>query len=516
MTAAPSRTWPKHAFRVASLVVPSWLAWYVAFSAAHPDALTSAVKLALGPLWILLAGALVLRTVGILSARRHEAPILTQIDVLTSSGSALAWLSAFAIIGAVGLGWASLAVVGLLGTALFHIVVLFTFVALRGPDPMRAASISRRFVPEVVTEGDTVVEELRFAGARIPIGFRLFASGRLGPRWAMTRHVLDAAESGAEVVLESEIGPAIRGDYDAAPIAVWLQDTFGLCRSIRVPVGAAHLTVLPRLRKAEKTAPLLERGQGPRAPRPTPRLPTEGHYNLREYQQGDDVRRIHWVRSLAAGELIVRLPDEIPPDRPHVRLVLDTFFPEAPALACNAPSEMLDSIVGVWLAVARALAESGSRVTLVTAMRHQGSLMKARQELTLRDPAAALRLGAKVSWQSGMMVDELLTDEATFVVSRAVLVPPAPHAKVRWIVVFPTGIAPDQPWRFQSGARLPYPMGSSENRWSHRRREESRLALARRDRARLLAMRPDVARPPLGSFFVVPTLEGAIRLEPAR
>ena len=197
MTTVASRTWPKHAFRVATLVVPSWLAWYVAFTAAHPSELTSAVRLALGPLWVLFVGALMLRTIKIVWDGRRETPILTQLDVLTSSGSALAWLSAFAIIGAVWLGWASLAVVGLLGTALFHIVVLFTFFAVRGGDPMRAASISRRFVPEVVTEGDPVIEELRFAGARIPLGFRLFASGRLGPRWAMTRHVLDAAESGA-------------------------------------------------------------------------------------------------------------------------------------------------------------------------------------------------------------------------------------------------------------------------------------------------------------------------------
>ena len=320
MTQVALRSWPKHVFRISTLVVPSWLAWYVAFSAAHPGDLTLAVKLALGPLWVLLAGALLLRTIGVLMSRREPAApsALAQIDVLTSSGSALAWLSAFGIMGAVWLGWASLAVVGLLGTGLFHVVVLLTFVALRGRDPMRRASISRKFVPEVVTEGDAVTEELRFAGARIPIGFRLFVTGRVGPRWATSRHVLDASESGGEVVLESDVGPAIRGEHEAEPVEVWLQDTFGLCRSLRVPVGAAHhLTVLPRLRATEKTMPLLDLGQGARAPRPASRAPTEGSFRLREYQQGDDVRRIHWFRSLAARELIVRLPDELPPDRPR-------------------------------------------------------------------------------------------------------------------------------------------------------------------------------------------------------
>ena len=114
------------------------------------------------------------------------------------------------------------------------------------------------------------------------------------------------------------------------------------------------------------------------------------------------------------------------------------------------------------------------------------------------------------------MVDELLTDEATFVVSRAVLVQPPPHGKARWIVVLPTGISPDPPWLLTSGARLPYPMGSSDNRWSHRRRDESRLALARRDRLRVLGTRADVARPPAGSFYVVPNRDGAFRLEAVR
>jgi uncharacterized protein (DUF58 family) len=510
-----ARTWPKHLFRIATLLAPSALAWGLAFWAADPGDLNDVVAFTLGPLWLLLAVGLLLRIIGVVRGR-HRVPgrsMLAQIDVLTSSGATLAWTSAFAIMGAVWLGWASLAVVGLLGTGLFHVVVLLTFVAVRGGDPMRGASITRRFVPEVVTEGDDVIEELRFSGPRIPLGFRLFVNGRVGPRWAMSRHVLESSESGAEVVLESEVGPAVRGDHDAEPLSIWLQDTFGLCRSIRVPAGAAHLTVVPRLRvTADEIAPLLDRGTGPQEPRPASRLPTEGSSRLREYQQGDDVRRIHWVRSLAARELIVRLPDELPPDRPHVRLVLDTFFPEAHAFACDAPSEMLDWLVNVWLAVGRALAESGTRVTLVTAVGQGAALTKARHELSLRSPTPALRLGAQVAWQDRMMVDELLTDEATFVVSRAILARPPAGGKVRWIVVLPTGVSSEPPWVFPSTARLPYPMGSSDNRWSHRRQVETRRLLAHRDRARVLSIRADVAYPPPGSFLAVPR-DGVIRLE---
>jgi uncharacterized protein (DUF58 family) len=519
MSSSP-RGWPKHLFRIASLVVPSWGAWYVTYSAAHAGDLIDGVALALGGLWLVVTNALIVRSIVVMFARRRDGAAraqsrLAQIDVLTSAGSALAWSSALAIMGAVWIGWASLAVVGLLGTGLLDAVVLLSFVALRGADPMRGATLSRRFVPAVVTEGDAVNEELRFADTRIHLGFRLFVSGRVGPRFATSRHVLEAGESRAEVVLESEIGPAVRGEHDAEPLEVWLQDMFGLCRSVRVPMGAARLTVLPRLRDAEKTVPLLDRGQGPRAPRPASRMPTEGHFHLREYQQGDDVRRIHWMRSVASRELVVRLPDEIPPDRPRVRLILDTFFPEADALACDAPSELLDSMVSVWLAAGKALVEAGARVTLAVAVPRGDSFAVARHDLMLHAPDPALRIGAQVCWQSRIPLDELFTDEATYVVSRAVLASPLEQGKVRWIVVFPSALSPEPPWP-SSGARLRFPMGSAENRWSLRRREETRAGLARRDRARVLGMRGDIVRPLPGSFFVVPGPDGAIRIEATR
>ncbi|MBX3189634.1 MAG: DUF58 domain-containing protein [Labilithrix sp.] len=510
------RSWPKRAFRIATLVAPTWLAWAVAFSAPPSSGLFHAVTWALAPLWALIALVLVVRAFVLFFAGERDA--LAQVDVLTGGGSALAWLSSVAIMSAVWLGWPSLAVVGLFGTAIFHVVVLLTFFAARGVDPVNGASITRRFSPEVVTEGDGVIEELRFAGARIPIGFRLFASGRVGPRWATSRHVLEAAESGAEVVVESEIGPAVRGEHEAELVEVWLEDIFGLCRSMRARVAPARMSVLPRGVVAEKTAPLLDRGQGPRAPRAATRLPTEGSFHLREYEPGDDVRRIHWVRSLAAGELVVRLPDEIPPDRPHVRLVLDTYFPEAHAFACETPGEQLDWLVNVWLAVGRSLVESGARVTLVTAIASGANVEPIRRELT-RAPTsidAARRIAAKVTWQGRLLVSQLLTDEATLVVSRAVVATPPENANVRWIVAMPTNTT-EQRWTLPSEVRFAFPMGSSENRWSERRREVERIATARRDHTRaLVAMRTDIARPPPGSFLATPTAQGTVRLEEIR
>jgi hypothetical protein len=297
---------------------------------------------------------------------------------------------------------------------------------------------------------------------------------------------------------------------------VWLEDTFGICRSVRVEVRGAHLTVLPRVRETEKASAPLDHGDGPRAPRRVFQLPTEGLFQLREYQQGDDVRRIHWVRSLAARELVVRLPDELPPDRPRVRLVLDTFFPEAFAFHCDAPSELLDAMVGVWLAIGRTLAESGTRVTLVTTIpQGEGAYAKARQELSRRAFGPALRLGAQVTWQNRILVDELLTDEATLVVSRAMLARPR-EGNVRWVAVVPGENATSPVLQLPSDAILPHPMGSADNRWSRSREEGNRIARLRTEHARALLLMHGVGRPLPGSFLARLDEGRTVRLEALR
>jgi len=516
--APPSRA-PIQVFRILSLVVPSALAWEVTFSAEQPTRLIEAVKYALGPLWILVAAALLFRCVDALRkrARSPEAgagTLLDQIDVLTASGSSLVWLGAGAIMASVWIGWASLAVVGLMGLGLVQIMVVWTQLVAGGTDPWRRASVSRRFVPESAAEGAQVIEELSFDGTRIPLGFRLFAAGRVGPRWPTSRYVVSGAESGGEVVLESDVSPALRGDHQAEPMEIWLQDVLGLCRTARVRAAEAKLTVVPRPRPVDGAAALLGKSGSDRLPRPTVNLPTEGSLRLREYQPGDDARRIHWVRSLTSREIVVRLPDERSPDQPAVKLVLDTFLPGTEGLTCAAPSELLDALVEVWLGVGRALVESGARVTLVTAAARGDAMVPARQHLGARADGPALRLGAQVRWQETLPVEALLGKEATIVVScrRAPLL--ADHGPVRWILV------PEAVWtlvaqpKVRAGVTtLPHPMGSADNRWSRRRRERLRSERARRDQSRFVRLCEDCNLERAGSFVARPAARARIRLE---
>ncbi|MBX3229474.1 MAG: DUF58 domain-containing protein [Labilithrix sp.] len=510
----------KRTFRIASLFVPQMLAWIVALNAPHRDELTRAVSLALGPIWMAMAGALLLRTIALVVAQRKDPDaaridVAERVDVLTSSGAALAWFSSFAVMGAVSIGWASLGVIGVLGTGVLDLVVLYALAVLGNGDPIRGGVVTRKLTPESVTEGDDVIEEIAFSDVRIPIGYRLFVTGRVGPRWATSRHVLEATDSESDVVLESEVGPAVRGEHDAEPLEVWLEDTFGLCRSAIGHVAPARVTVLPKVRSVDKKQALLGEGLGARVAKPKKRLPTEGNMDLREYRQGDDVRRIHWQRSLATGQVVVRVPDEIPPDRPKVRLVLDTYFPDAFALSCDAPAETLDALVAVWLGVARALVEKGVRVTLVTAAHQNGQVIPKRLEMTRRSAAQAQALGAHVTWQGAIQTHELFTDEATFVVSHGVHCFPPNDPKFKWIVVVPGEVTVPM-WTLPPAGRAPFPLGHPENRWSHRTEEVRKIAIARMDHERAMrAMHTNVAPPPPGSFIAVPAGD-EIRLEAVR
>jgi hypothetical protein len=478
---------PLQVFRVASLVLPTALAWEVASMTLHRTSLDGALAHTLGPLWLATMGALVVRGIDARVrrvGRQDRVPWYDAIDVLTATGSSVAWTGALAVLGSVSIGWASLSLVGLFGLCVLHVVALWTLLRAGGDDPWRRASLSRGFGAATLVEGEAVTEEVRLAGPRIPAGFRLFASGRVGPRWPTSRYVVDASDCGGEVILESDLGPAVRGTHDAEPLEVWLQDVLGLCHSPRVAEGAARLTVLPAPAYVEGSRQLLDLGGHDDEPRPASRLPTQGSLGLREYQIGDDVRRIHWLRSLTAQQIVVRLPDELPPDQPAVRLVLDTFHhelaPTSEPLTCRAPDELLDGLVRVWLGIGRELVARGVRVTAIATVSQDGETAPLRRPLHRRALAQVQRLGARVEWQRVVRPEDLLDDGPSIVVSHRLPTSDAESA-ARWVVV--PGVlwtAKPGPEVQQSTLVLPHPAGSADNR---RSRRSHASAERRRERA---------------------------------
>ena len=113
-----------------------------------------------------------------------------------------------------------------------------------------------------------------------------------------------------------------RGIFDLGPMEIHLEDPFGLAASAKPAAPRTRLTVYPRV---DVVPPLpMTRGNDPHAgaDHPTALAASgEDFYALREYQVGDDLRRVHWKASARLDELMIR--QEEMPWQGRVTVLLD-------------------------------------------------------------------------------------------------------------------------------------------------------------------------------------------------
>ena len=103
-----------------------------------------------------------------------------------------------------------------------------------------------------------------------------------------------------------------RGIFDLGPMELHLEDPFGLAASSHLAAPATRLTVYPRV---DAVPPLpMTRGNDPHAGADHPTALAaagEDFYALREYEVGDDLRRVHWKATARLDELMIR-QEEMP------------------------------------------------------------------------------------------------------------------------------------------------------------------------------------------------------------
>jgi uncharacterized protein (DUF58 family) len=471
------RSWRLIALAAPSLIVP--------LVAQGTNALSYGVCIALAVLWLMLAIVLLVRFGTALheQMRSSEATSpLDRIDVLTASGAAMMSTGLVALIGSAWTGWASLGVIGVLGVGTVSLSALWTAIVAAGNGLWRRAEVTCSVLPEMATEGDPLREEIVIRSLAIPPGMRLFVMGRAQRHGAVSRYVVDGDVG--ELKLESELGLALRGEHKAPPLAMWFGDVMGLTRTAVVHRAPAAFTVVPRSVPVDGTQRLLGEGGDDDRALPAHKMPTEGTFRIRTYVPGDDARRIHWVRSLQQDQLIVRLPDEIPPADPDVRLVLDNEMFGTDALTCRAPDEMLDVLVRVWLGIGKALAAQGTRVTLVAALRDGEAVTLHERKLHARSTQTAMRFGSRIGWQSQIALERLVGDRR----DKQVIISARPRrvasADIKWVVV------PESAWTMpepglpaESATRHSYPIGAPENRNDRRLRERALATTRFQDRA---------------------------------
>lgn len=159
-----------------------------------------------------------------------------------------------------------------------------------------------------------------------------------------------------------DLAGTTRGVFEIGPLAVILDDPFGLARSRQETGPVDRLTVVPALvdLPATRLAPAWE-GVGENRPRSFA-LGNAADVAVRDYRTGDDLRRVHWRSTARTGELMVRREEQ--PAQSRATLLLDNRSRAHRGTRVDSSLEVAISAVG---SIAVHLARSGYQVRLITA-----------------------------------------------------------------------------------------------------------------------------------------------------
>jgi uncharacterized protein (DUF58 family) len=136
------------------------------------------------------------------------------------------------------------------------------------------------------------------------------------------RFALRGVEPGGVRETSVELTPARRGRYEIGPVEIAIVDPFALAQVREQSVAKTRLLVHPRIDPL-----VLPRDLGDRKSLAlsTLRQPTgargEDFYTLREYIEGDDLRKIHWPSTAKRGRYMIR--QEETPWQTRATIVLD-------------------------------------------------------------------------------------------------------------------------------------------------------------------------------------------------
>src|SRR5580765_842431 len=212
----------------------------------------------------------------------------------------------------------------------------------------------RRTSPTMPVEGDDVPikVELELESALAPAGITLVEEyAKLGARRTQLRR--DGRHLWARYVLQS----VPRGRYRIEDVAVVVEDPFGLERREPRVSEAASLVVYPRLVELDRL--FSESGAHARDGRRLLLRRPSGYdlHSVRDYVEGDSLRKVHWRSTARRGNLMVKELEDSPRD--DVAVVLDAWR--------GCPRPVLDVAVRAAGSILQTYARRSRRVAFVLA-----------------------------------------------------------------------------------------------------------------------------------------------------
>lgn len=192
------------------------------------------------------------------------------------------------------------------------------------------------------------------------------------------RFVIPAMDPQERRTMQYAVRAHTRGVHRLGPLGVRVKDPFGLTTRAAAVGELDSLLVLPEVHELSAGRAL---GRGAGADGNIPHrvaLHGEDDQAIREYRDGDDLRRIHWPATARTGDLMVRQEDR--PARRRAVILLDS---RAAAHAGTGRANSLEWAVSMCASAAGHLTSQGYDVHLLTA--DAGDPSGARRDTTLDD-----------------------------------------------------------------------------------------------------------------------------------
>lgn len=276
---------------------------------------------------------------------------------LTGRGRAFLGAGITAIVCAVIIGEPAITRVGVLVTAL-PFVTAYTI----GRSRYRLALV-RTINPQLVAAGQPARVQLALTNeGRSPTGVLLLEDQVPYVLGTRPRFVLEGIGYRWRRHVSYQLRSDVRGRFEIGPMSVRVSDPFGL-----VELGRAFRTTVP-LTVTPRTVPLPPiplsgawTGSGDNRPRAFA-IGSAEDVTVREYRQGDELRRVHWRSSARVGQLMVRREEQ--PWQSRATLFLDN---RVLAHRGQGISSSLEAAVSAAASIALHLSQRGFTVRLVTA-----------------------------------------------------------------------------------------------------------------------------------------------------
>lgn len=278
-------------------------------------------------------------------------------DVLTTRGRAFIAAGLTLAAAGWGLGFPDISRVGVL------LVVLPLVTGLLARRQPAELEVDRSILPSRVSVDDpaTVTVVMTNAGRRrTPV---LLAKEELDPVLGdRPRFLLAAMGVGDRRQVRYAVRSPLRGRHRLGPLTLEQRDPFGLSHRFAQIGETADIVVLPRIEALGGGRPP---GNGVGAEGEIPHMVAlhgEDDQSIRDYRDGDDLRRIHWPATARTGDLMVRQED-----RPARRRAIVLLDPRADAHRGSGAGSSFEWAVSAVASVIAHLDGLGYAVHLLSA-----------------------------------------------------------------------------------------------------------------------------------------------------